>query len=237
MGGEMSALERMKAQQSAQSVDLASNSSASELEQLQPAAGGLRDSGKVCSLTSAGAMNNEATLEFGAPPMQDFLASRLIKIQNTSFSNDWNRVLNQTVSPSAIDRRIRRLDAQQAQLEAVNSWVNKQINYVADRKLFNRADHWAGAQVTLALGMGDCEDIAIAKMQMLAALGFRRDDMFLTIAKDTLRRSDHALLVVKVDGRYLLLDNTTDELLDGAQAHAYRPILSFSTNRSWIHGF
>jgi len=84
---------------------------------------------------------------------------------------------------------------------------------------------------------GDCEDIAIVKMQLLAAHGIRLEDMSLVIARDQVRNADHALLVVKFDGRMWLLDNSTDRVLDASQSYDYRPILSFSAGKKWIHGY
>ena len=123
-----------------------------------------------------------------------------------------------------------------AAIEQVNRWVNREIRYVEDRALFGQADYWAGARVTLAMRKGDCEDIALTKMQMLADAGFERGDMFLTIARDKVRNIDHALLIVRIDGRFVVLDNATDAVLDGAYSHDYAPVLSFSENRKWVHG-
>ena len=41
--------------------------------------------------------------------------------------------------------------------------------------------------------------------------------------------------MIKHDGRYFLLDDSTDTLLDGAQSNDYRPILSFGEGK-WLHG-
>ena len=60
--------------------------------------------------------------------------------------------------------------------------------------------------------------------------------MFLTIARDKVRNIDHALLIVRIDGRFVVLDNATDAVLDGAYSHDYAPVLSFSENRKWVHG-
>ena len=67
--------------------------------------------------------------------------------------------------------------------------------YVDDRVLYGEADYWATAGETLRRREGDCEDIAIVKMQLLAAHGVRREDMSLVIARDQVRGADHALLV------------------------------------------
>ena len=116
----------------------------------------------------------------------------------------------------------------QATIAVINSWANAKIRYVEDRQLYGQADYWADAKTTLRRRAGDCEDIAIAKMALLAGAGVRREDMYLTIAHDLTRNADHALLVVKSGGRYWLLDNNTDRVLDASAANDYRPILSYS---------
>jgi predicted transglutaminase-like cysteine proteinase len=119
----------------------------------------------------------------------------------------------------------------------VNQWVNRSIEYVEDRDLFARNDYWAGASRTMKLGRGDCEDIALTKMQLLAAAGVNRDDMILTIARDLVRGADHAVLIVKLDGRFVMLDNATDAIIDATVANDYRPILSYGQHQTWLHGY
>ena len=45
------------------------------------------------------------------------------------------------------------------------------------------------------------------------------------------------MLVVKLDGRHYLLDNNTDRLLDASESNDYRPILSYSSEGKWLHGY
>ena len=168
---------------------------------------------------------------------KQFLASRRVKIGKTNLDHQWHRVRSESVQ-----RVFRREFGRKARpsidlIEQVNSWVNRKISYVEDRNLFAKADHWAGARRTLILGKGDCEDYALTKMQLLAAAGIDRNDMFLTIAKDRVRNADHALLVVRFEGRYVVLDNATDQLMDGALSHDYTPVLSFNSQSAWIHGY
>ena len=169
----------------------------------------------------------------------DFLASKRLPIRHTPFDRDWNRVRASGLSKHATHSALP-LSAgvpSAATLTAVNSWTNSSIHYVEDRQLYGEADHWATAGETLRRLEGDCEDIAIVKMQLLAAYGVRREDMSLVIAHDLARGADHALLVVKLDGRIWLLDNSTDLVLDATQSYDYRPILSFSEGKKWIHGY
>lgn len=181
-----------------------------------------------------------AVLTPAAPASPDnFLASKRLPIRRTSFDKDWNRVRSHGLSGSAAASlvAIGRGSSGMPLLAAVNSWTNAKIRYAEDRDLYGTADYWASAGETLRRGAGDCEDIAIAKMQLLAAMGVNRDDMYLTVARDTVRAADHAVLVVKMDGKAWLLDNATDRVLDASASYDYRPILSFSQNRKWIHGY
>jgi transglutaminase-like putative cysteine protease len=96
---------------------------------------------------------------------------------------------------------------------------------------------WATASSTLARGRGDCEDYAIAKMQMLRSAGLSERDLYLVIVRDLVRRSDHAVLVARAEGRMLLLDDGTDEVLDTERVTDYRPVLTFASYGEWTHGY
>ena len=122
-------------------------------------------------------------------------------------------------------------------LEAVNLYVNRRVRFVDDSKQYGVADYWAPAAQTLSRGRGDCEDFAIAKIAMLRRAGFAENDLYLVIARDLVRRQDHAVAVARVDGKLWLLDSGTDELLDASQANDYRPVFSFSGSHSWTHGY
>ena len=123
------------------------------------------------------------------------------------------------------------------QLQAINNWVNGRVRFVNDRRDKQGADQWAGATQTLRSRRGDCEDYAIAKMKLLEAIGVARTDMFLVVVDDLVRRADHALLVVRHDSKMLVLDNSTDEILDAENVADYRPIFSYGYNGTWIHGY
>ena len=44
------------------------------------------------------------------------------------------------------------------------------------------------------------------------------------------------MLVVRAEGRLLVLDNGTDRIVD-TRWRDYRPIVTFSGNRAWTHGY
>ena len=237
LGGQPSALELVRIAQEGEGTPAHAESAllvateAAGPRPLSPAVGGIRAFSGGCSAWTvspgAGVLGNE-----------DFLASKRLAVGRTAFDHDWRRVSRDRISA----RRYRRLvgnaaNGQLSVLRAVNSWVNQAIAFTDDEELFSRADFWAGAEATLRLRRGDCEDIALTKMQLLAAAGIDRDDMILTIARDLVRNADHAVLIVRHDGRYYMLDNASDELFDASSAHDYRPILSFGNSQTWLHGY
>lgn len=240
LGVELSALERMRLQQGGSPVSdsaptLLAQADPETFRPLEPAARIAAPGDAGCSV--APSMAARSGLARALRP-DDFLASRRVAIGRTQFDAEWNRVRSENVPiardlQGMIGHRTDRMTA----LAAVNRWVNREIAYVEDRDLYRRDDYWAGARRTLGLGKGDCEDIALAKMQLLAAAGIPRADMILTIARDPVRRSDHAVLVVRAGEGYLMLDNTTDRLLDARQSYDYRPVVSLGAGQSWLHGY
>jgi predicted transglutaminase-like cysteine proteinase len=167
------------------------------------------------------------------------LASKRLAIRSTPFDREWNRVrgsgLARSVGSAAFGREHGKLSL--TALSAVNIWANTTIRYVEDRELYGQADRWATAGETLRRRAGDCEDIAIVKMQLLASQGVSREDMALVIARDLVRGADHAVLVVRLGDRNWLLDNATDQVLDASLSYDYRPIMSFSAGKKWLHGY
>lgn len=234
LGGQLSALDQILAQQSSggvpQTVADFSVAQPTVTQPLEPALGGSRVRSADCITRSP--------LQGAAVGSGDFLASKRLAIGRTPYDREWRRVSGDRISA----RRYRALvgDVSTDRLSAmrsVNSWVNRSIAFTEDRDLFSRADFWAGAATTLRLRRGDCEDIALTKMQLLAAAGIPREDMILTIARDLVRNADHAVLMVRHDGQYYMLDNASDELFDGSRDNDYRPILSFGRSQAWLHGY
>jgi predicted transglutaminase-like cysteine proteinase len=191
---------------------------------------------------------------YGAPVMQ----ARMPIYRRPMIAMDRPDVFNSVALPidhSSLDRRWRKvakggvgatsaayasgIAARPAleKLEAVNHYVNARVRFVDDVRQYGVSDYWTTAADTLRRGRGDCEDYAIAKLQLLRRAGFAEKDLYLVILHDTLRRADHAVLVARADGRLLVLDNGTDRLIDSYEMPDYRPIVTFSGNKIWTHGY
>lgn len=173
-----------------------------------------------------------------AKPADLVLGSRMVPISRTGFDAQWRRVSTRRANLSATLIRLdRRGDSRGELLASVNRWVNREIDHAEDIDLFGRSDYWADAATTLRLGRGDCEDFALLKMELLAAAGIAREDMILTLARDLIRRQDHAVLLVKSGEGYVMLDNVGSAPLDASQDHGYRPVMSLGAKQSWLHGY
>lgn len=174
------------------------------------------------------------------PGQPDVFGSVALPVSRTALDQKWRNAAAGTLPATgpwatliAQSRSLARLE----QIRAVNRWVNARISYVEDSRLYGTADHWAPAVQSLSRARGDCEDYAIAKMQILRTMGVPANAMFLVIARDLVRRADHAILAVAVDGDLLVLDNETDRVLPTSQVRDYRPVLTFNANGRWTHGY
>lgn len=168
----------------------------------------------------------------------DVFGTVALRVTHTPLDNKWRSVERSNVGTPAA-RFADRLKGKNSfeLLEAVNWYVNRRVQFVDDRKQFGKVDVWSAAADTLRRGRGDCEDYAIAKLQMLRRAGLAEHDLYLVIVKDLVRRADHAVLVARAGGHMYVLDNGTDEVLDSESVSDYRPVLSFSASGEWTHGY
>lgn len=168
----------------------------------------------------------------------DVFGSVALRVGHTPLDARWQRVEHLAVRGAAarFSDSIADLPARD-KLAAVNRYVNRRVTFTDDYRQFGRADVWEAANETLHSGRGDCEDYAIAKMQLLRRAGIADRDLYLTIVKDLVRRADHAVLVVRADDHMFVLDNGTDELLDSETIEDYRPVLTFAATGTWTHGY
>lgn len=174
-------------------------------------------------------------------PANAILGSMSIAIARTPFDQKWSAINTKRDSARMVrllaTTGARNSISRTEQIETVNRWVNRNIQFGEDRDIYGRSDYWATAGETFRRGIGDCEDLAIAKMELLSALGISRDQMRLVVARDLVRNADHAVLVVTLADGIVMLDNMTDRLLDARLPNDYRPIMSFSQNTKWMHGY
>jgi predicted transglutaminase-like cysteine proteinase len=111
-----------------------------------------------------------------------------------------------------------------ARLGEINRAINLAIRPMSDLANYGEVDVWSSPLTTLTKGAGDCEDYAIAKMAALKAAGIPSEDLRLVILRETVRAEDHAVLAVRLEERWLVLDNRMLVMLSDTQIRNYLPI-------------
>ena len=103
-----------------------------------------------------------------------------------------------------------------ALLQDVNEYWNHSITFILDRDYAQTNvvfyNECIGPWELERRGKGDCEDYTFAKYFMLKELGFDPHNLrMLTSFSD--EHSNHATLLVLLDGELYILDNETDEIV------------------------
>ena len=107
----------------------------------------------------------------------------------------------------------------------INRAVNMAIRATSDWAQYGYADFWP-LRFKRSSGAGDCEDYAIVKYVALRELGVLPDDLRLVIVQDEKREIGHAVVAVRHEQRWLILDNRTMEILDADNMRDYRPLFA-----------
>lgn len=165
----------------------------------------------------------------------DVFGTVAIPVAHTPLDGKWRGAWTGEALPASWSRFEASLAGQpaRAKLEAVNAFVNRNVLASDDVG----GDHWASAAETARRGRGDCEDFAIAKMQLLQAAGVPAGDLFLVIGRDLVARRDHAILIARVGTELLALDSRTERVLRMEEVADFRPSLSYGAGGRWTHGY
>lgn len=162
--------------------------------------------------------------------------SAVLAASTTPYDARWSRALAPALGSGAqFVRAARDLEGLE-RLRFVNRAVNQAIRYSEDASNWGQGDYWATAAETFARGAGDCEDYAIAKMQLLRASGVPAKDLYLVIGTDPVARGAHALLLVHFADGDWVLDNVSDRVRQDAAYREFRPVMTLSTGGKWLHG-
>lgn len=125
----------------------------------------------------------------------------------------------------AIADSVRGLD-RRAGVAGINREVNRAVRYISDSVQHGVADRWSSPLATLEAGLGDCEDYAILKYALLREAGMPEADLKLLLVKDHAARQDHAVLAVRLEGRWLVLDNRWDALVESRELRRFMPLFA-----------
>jgi len=118
-------------------------------------------------------------------------------------------------------------------VQAINERMNK-AKYITDPNNWGKKDYWATPGEFMAK-FGDCEDYAIIKFLSLRMLGFKEEQLRVVAVKDLNLKVGHAILVVFVEGKTLVLDNQIKQVIDAKKVRHYQPVFSISLKSWWRH--
>lgn len=111
-----------------------------------------------------------------------------------------------------------------ARLGEINRAINLAIRPASDFAQYGRVDVWSAPLATFDRRAGDCEDYAIAKFVALRLAGIAASDLRIVIVRDLARGEDHAVAAVRLDGRWLMLDNQRMAMVRDSDARQIRPL-------------
>jgi len=126
-------------------------------------------------------------------------------------------------------------------IAAVNDYFNR-FHFVTDATLWHRPDYWATPLQVVAIGAGDCEDLAIAKYFTLRILGIADERLRLlyVLNHDTPsgRPDPHMVLTYSAaeNAGRLVLDILTNAIQSLAQRKALEPVYSLNSAGLWFVG-
>ena len=86
---------------------------------------------------------------------------------------------------------------------------------------------------TFFRGAGDCEDYAIAKYVALKESGEPLSNLRIVNVHDEIAEEDHALAAVRLEGRWLILDNRRMAIIEDTYVRNYQPLYVFSETGIW----
>ncbi len=111
-----------------------------------------------------------------------------------------------------------------ARIGIINRAINLAIRPMSDLAQWGVIDRWSAPLVTLSTGLGDCEDYAIAKYVALTEAGIAEEDVKLVIVRDLAVGGQHAVVAVRLDGHWIILDNRWQILVEDSKIHQMAPL-------------
>jgi predicted transglutaminase-like cysteine proteinase len=129
-------------------------------------------------------------------------------------------------------------------IKRVNEFFNRRITWGDDQRIWGQADFWATPMDTLAKGMGDCEDFAIAKYFTLLNIGMPVSKLRLVYVKAKNGNSpgsgEQAHMVMAYysspDSEPMIMDNMITEIRPASRRPDLQPIFSFNSEGIYSGG-
>jgi predicted transglutaminase-like cysteine proteinase len=109
----------------------------------------------------------------------------------------------------------------------INRAANLAIRALANDARDAVAAQWTSPLATLAAGAGDCKQFAVLKYAALEDAGLAPNDLRIVILQQRARPESHAVVAVREEGRWLILDNRSLALVESSELlRQYAPLYS-----------
>ena len=190
-----------------------------------------------------------AATELAAAPVEPFGLVKIVAPERHDTWREWRKLMANVEAAkrkleqcraepdrcSAAERRfvalVKEAASQQgrAKIELVNERINGQIRYTPDTTQWGSDDVWslpidANGEGSLDKGVGDCEDYALAKYAALHQAGVPDANLRIVLVHDTVVREDHAVLAVRDDDKWLILDNRWNKPVEDKELARFKPL-------------
>lgn len=116
-----------------------------------------------------------------------------------------------------------------SELDAVNRYVNNRIKPLTDHEIYGVSEYW-----TLPTNVGDCEDYALLKRQILIEKGWPANALLLTVVRDE-QGDGHAILTARTaQGDFVLDNKIPDVRIWNATPYEYVMRQSYVNPMAWV---
>ena len=128
--------------------------------------------------------------------------------------------------------------SEREQLDVVNRFFYRQLNFVDDMRNWKQNDYWATPIESLVKGAGDCEDYSISKYFTLRRLGVPSDKLRITYVKALKYKQAHMVLTYYATPTAdpLVLDNLIPEIRPASQRRDLLPVYAFNAEGLYLPG-
>jgi predicted transglutaminase-like cysteine proteinase len=123
-------------------------------------------------------------------------------------------------------------------IEFVNEQINGQLHYTPDAAQWGNADAdiWSlplGLQGSFNKQAGDCEDFVLAKYGVLSQAGVPDENLRMLLVHDSIVRKNHAVLAIFDEGKWLILDNRWNKVVEDKELWNFKPL--FVVEKTGVH--
>jgi predicted transglutaminase-like cysteine proteinase len=99
--------------------------------------------------------------------------------------------------------------------------INRAINLAILGLNNQRTENWTPPLTALSQGSGDCKQYSVLKYVALTNVGFAQEDLRIVIVMDKTVHRQHAVVAVRHEGRWLILDNRSSILVESSDVAAH----------------